>query len=65
VDFNGIDSVSITVTSDKDGEGVQYPKLLETTASSGVFTGSMSTVRSASLGATNTGSMNLVAGFIA
>ncbi len=62
VDFNGIDSTSITVVPDKDGEGIEYPILIENGVSTGIFTGTMPTVRSASLGMANSGSMNLIAG---
>ena len=62
VDFNAIDSTSITVIASKDGEAEEYPTLIETGFSSGVFTGTMPTVRSASLGLSSDGPMCLVAG---
>jgi hypothetical protein len=64
VDLNAYDSTSITVISDKDGEGAEYPLLVETSASSGIFTGMLSTYRSASLGLASTGSLNMIEGFM-
>jgi hypothetical protein len=62
VDLTTYDSTSITVVSDKDGEGAEFPLLVETDASSGIFTGMLSTVRSASLGLASTGSLNMIEG---
>ncbi len=64
VDLNAYDSTSITVVSDKDGEGAEYPLLVETGVSSGIFTGMLVTYRSASLGLAGTGSLNVIEGFL-
>ncbi len=64
MDLAAYDSTSITVMSDKDGEGAEFPLLVETDTSSGIFTGTLSTVRSASLGLASTGSLNMIEGII-